>query len=298
MHETGVLIAHTALSQGSLSSPIGREKTAAIGGNRLDAGQACVVDVRNLRVLVTAGASGIGRAVAEKFAAGGARVHITDLSEPALDKALSDVPGLTGTAGDASIATDADRVLADFRSGFDGLDVLVNNVGIAGPTGTIETYVDTEVERTIDVNLRSHFYFLNRCVPLMKSTSGNRSILAMSSVAGRLGYAFRTPYSATKWAIVGLMKSLAVELGPDGIRANAILPGLVKGPRIDKVIAERAEALGISIEEMRTSYLSKVSLKRMVEAEDVANLALFLASNLARNITGQAISVDGNVEYL
>jgi NAD(P)-dependent dehydrogenase (short-subunit alcohol dehydrogenase family) len=120
----------------------------------------------------------------------------------------------------------------------------------------------------------------------------------MSSVAGRLGYAFRTPYAATKWAIVGLVKSLAVELGPQGIRVNAILPGVVSGPRMDGVIADRADVLGVSFETMRQDYLERISLRRMVEAEDVANLALFLSSGLARNITGQAISVDGNVEYL
>ncbi len=117
-------------------------------------------------------------------------------------------------------------------------------------------------------------------------------------MAGRLGYGLRTPYAATKWAIVGLVKSLAVELGPDGIRANAILPGVVKGPRMDGVIADRARAEGVSLEAMRDSYLRKISLRRMVEAEDVANLALFLSSDMARNITGQAISVDGHVEYL
>ena len=179
-----------------------------------------------------------------------------------------------------------------------GLDVLVNNVGVAGPTGGIETYADADVERTIDVNLQSHFYFLNRFVPLLKQSTANPSILAISSVAGRLGYGLRTPYSATKWAIVGLMKSLAVELGPHGIRANAILPGVVAGARMEGVIAARAAAAGATYEQMRESYLAKISLRRMVEAADVAHLALFLSSDLARNITGQAISVDGNVEYL
>jgi NAD(P)-dependent dehydrogenase (short-subunit alcohol dehydrogenase family) len=118
----------------------------------------------------------------------------------------------------------------------------------------------------------------------------------MSSVAGRLGYGFRTPYAATKWAIVGLIKSLAIELGPLGVRANAILPGGVQGPRMDRVIAARAEAMGLTFEEMRNEFLRKISLRRMVEAKDVANLALFLASDLARNISGQIISVDGNTE--
>lgn len=261
-------------------------------------GRACTIDVRDLRVLVTAGASGIGRTVAETFVAGGARVHITDIAEDAIEETVASVDGVSGTIGDAASSGDVDRVLADVKSEFGGLDVLINNVGISGPTGTIETYADDDVERTIDVNLKSHFYFLNRCVPLLKASGGKASIIAMSSVAGRLGYPFRTPYASTKWALVGLVKSLAVELGADGIRANAILPGAVTGARMDSVIAERASALGVSIDEMRASYLDRISLHRMVEAEDIASLAMFLASNLARNITGQAISVDGNVEYL
>jgi NAD(P)-dependent dehydrogenase (short-subunit alcohol dehydrogenase family) len=256
------------------------------------------IDVRDVRVLVTAGAGGIGRAIAEAFSAAGARVHITDVAEAAISGTLSDLPAVTATCGDASAAGDTDRVVTDIIRHLGGLDVLINNVGIAGPTGGIETYADADVDRTIDVNLKSHFYFLSRCVPLLKASPQAPSIVAISSVAGRLGYAYRTPYAATKWAIVGLVKSLAAELGPDGIRVNAILPGVVSGPRMDRVIADRAAVLGMSVDDMREEYLSRISMRRMVEAEDVANLALFLASGLARNITGQAISVDGNVEYI
>jgi NAD(P)-dependent dehydrogenase (short-subunit alcohol dehydrogenase family) len=256
------------------------------------------IDVRDLRVLVTAGGSGIGRAVAESFAASGAKVHVTDVAESALATAIDAVPGLTGTVGDAANAGDVDRAFADVSAALGGLDVLVNNAGIAGPTGPVDAFSVADVDRTIDVNLKSHFYFLHRFVPLLKVSRRNPSIIAMSSVAGRLGYGFRTPYAATKWAIVGLVKSLAVELGPLGIRANAILPGVVQGERMDRVIADRAAAVGVSFDEMRDDYLRKISLRRMVEAGDVANLSLFLASNLARNISGQAISVDGNVEYL
>jgi NAD(P)-dependent dehydrogenase (short-subunit alcohol dehydrogenase family) len=259
--------------------------------------EACAIDVRDLRVLVTAGAGGIGRTIAEMFAAAGARVHITDIDGAAIDEVAA-VAGVTGTAGDAASPGDVDRVLSDLVAALGGLDVLINNVGVAGPTGTVESYDDDDVGRAIDVNLKSHFYFLNRCVPLLKASPGNASVLAMSSVAGRLGYPLRTPYAATKWGIIGLVKSLAVELGPDGIRANAILPGVVRGPRMDAVIAGRAAALGISADEVRETYLRKTSLRRMVEAEDVASLAMFLASSLSRNITGQAISVDGHVEYL
>ncbi len=256
------------------------------------------IDVRNLRVLVTAGAGGIGRAIAESFVAAGAKVHVTDVVEATLAAAIDAVPGLTGTVGDASNVEDVDRAFEDVSASLGGLDVLVNNAGIAGPTGLVDELSMPDVDRTIDVNLGSQFHFLNRFVPFLKASTRNPSIIAMSSVAGRLGYAYRTPYAATKWAIVGLVKSLAVELGPLGVRANAILPGVVQGERIDRVIADRAAAVGVSFEDMREEYLRKVSLRRMVEASDVANLSLFLASNLARNITGQIISVDGNVEYL
>jgi NAD(P)-dependent dehydrogenase (short-subunit alcohol dehydrogenase family) len=247
---------------------------------------------------VTAGAGGIGRSIAEAFTAGGSHVHITDIAETSLADTVDGTPGLSASHADASDPHDADRVAADILRHLGGLDVLVNNVGIAGPTGAVETYSDADVDRTIDVNLKSQFYFLSRCVPLLKASTRAPSIVAMSSVAGRLGYPYRTPYAATKWAIVGLVKSLAAELGPVGIRVNAILPGVVNGPRMNGVIADRAGVLGVSFEEMREDYLARISLRRMVEAEDVANLALFLSSGLARNITGQAISVDGNVEYL
>lgn len=262
----------------------------------LSSSGARVLDVRDLRVLVTAGGSGIGRAIADAFTAGGAHVHIFDASETAVRSALAENPGLTATVADASDPAGADQVCRDFGARFGGLDVLVNNVGIPGPTGGIEGYSDAEVDRTIEVNLNSHFYLLSRCVPLLKASDRNASVLALSSIAGRIGYAYRSPYSATKWAVIGLIKSLAAELGPEGVRANAILPGAVKGARMDKVIADRAATLGISFEEMHRTFVSQVSLRRMVEAEDVVNLALFLTSDLAWNISGQAISVDGNFE--
>ena len=223
---------------------------------------------------------------------------VFQLLKNALAAAIEAVPGLTGTLGDASDSEHVDRALADVSAQLGGLDVLVNNAGIAGPTGAVESLSDGEVGRTIDVNLKSQFHFLNRFAPLLKASTRNPSIIAMSSVAGRLGYGYRTPYAATKWAIVGLVKSLAVELGPLGVRANAILPGIVQGARMNRVIADRAQATGVGFEEMREDYLRKISLRRMVDAADVANLTLFLASDLARNITGQIISVDGNVEHL
>lgn len=252
----------------------------------------------DLRVLVTAGANGIGAAIARAFHAAGARVHVCDIDRSAIDRLVCSTPGITGSMADASVAADADNVFDDVLSHLGGLDVLINNVGIAGPTGPIEDLDISGWERTVSVNLNSQFYFARRAVPLLKASDRDPCLIAMGSVAGRLGYAFRTPYAATKWAVVGLTQSLAIELGPQGVRVNAILPGVVEGDRMDGVIAARAAALGIDVARMRQQYLDKISLRRMVTADDVAATALFLCSPAARNLTGQVISVDGNVEYL
>lgn len=251
-----------------------------------------------LKVLVTAGASGIGAAVARAFHEAGARVHICDVNRSAIDSFIANNPGITASMADVSIAAEVDLVIDDVGTLLGGLDVLINNAGIAGPTGAVEDINGADWERTVAVNLNSQFYFSQRAVPLLKQSKANPCLIAMSSVAGRLGYGFRTPYASTKWAIVGLMKTLAIELGPHDIRVNAVLPGVVAGERMDNVIKARAAATGLSFEQMRDTYLQKISLRRMVSADDVAAMCLFLCSPAARNVTGQAISVDGNVEYL
>ncbi|SIT48972.1 Short-chain dehydrogenase/reductase [Paraburkholderia piptadeniae] len=260
-----------------------------------------------LRVLVTGGASGIGLVIARAFADADARVHVCDASRDTID-ALATAEANRGTSGGAGAITatladvsdrDAvERVFADVKAQLGGLDVLVNNAGIAGPTGGVDQIDPDEWDNTIDVNLNAQFYFARRAVPLLRDAPDGGAIIALSSVAGRLGYAYRTPYSATKWAIVGLTKSLAIELGPAGIRVNTIQPGIVKGPRIERVIAARAQQLGLSYEEMEKQYLEKVSLRRMTTPEEVAATALFLCSPGGSGISGQAISVCGNVEVL
>lgn len=250
-----------------------------------------------LKVLVTGGAAGIGAAIAEAFAEAGGAVFVCDIDPEAVAAMTARRSGIGAAVADVGRKDDADRIVAEAVAALGGLDVLVNNAGIAGPTGRVEDLDAADWDGTVATNLNSQFYFLRAAVPHLKRSEAG-SIVALSSVAGRLGYAFRTPYAASKWAIVGLMKSLAIELGPEGVRVNAVLPGVVAGPRMDRVIGARAEATGQSVEAMRDSYLSKISLRRMVTMEDVAALVLFLASPAAANITGQAISVDGNVEYL
>lgn len=250
-----------------------------------------------LRVLVTAGASGIGLKIAETFSDAGARIHICDLSATALAACAAAHPHWTMSLCDVSKEEQVTDLFDDVATNLGGLDVLVNNAGIAGPTGGIEALPTDEWRQTVDVNLNGQFYCTRLAVPMLK-LSPNASIICISSVAGRLGYAYRTPYAATKWAIIGLVKSLAIELGPDGIRVNALLPGVIEGPRIEQVIAARADVTNVSYDEMEQEYINKISLRHMTTAQDVANQALFLCSPLGANISGQPISICGNVEVL
>jgi NAD(P)-dependent dehydrogenase (short-subunit alcohol dehydrogenase family) len=252
----------------------------------------------DLKVLVSAGAGGIGARIARAFVEAGSRVHVCDIDRAAIDRLTSESPAITASMADASVPADIDRMFDDVRSALGGLDVLINNAGIAGPTGPIEAIELGEWERTIAVNLSGQYYCARRAVPLLKRSRANPVLIAMGSVAGRLGYALRTPYASSKWAVVGLMKSLAIELGPCGVRVNAILPGPVAGERMQGVIASRAASLGVGFDAMHEQYLERISLRRLVSGDDVAAMALFLCSPAARNVSGQAISVDGNVEYL
>jgi NAD(P)-dependent dehydrogenase (short-subunit alcohol dehydrogenase family) len=249
------------------------------------------------RVLITAGAAGIGRAIADTFIGAGARVHICDIAESALAEFTATYPDHGATRADAANPADIDTLFDAVEQRLNGLDILINNVGIAGPTAGVEDIDPADWHRTISVNLDSHFYCLRRAVPLLKREQ-DTAIVALSSIAGHLGYAYRLPYAATKWAVVGMVKSLAIELGPNGTRVNAVLPGVVQGPRIQAVISARAQALGKSYEDMETEYRNKASLGRMVTAQDIASTILFLCSNAGRNISGQALSVDGNVVAL
>jgi NAD(P)-dependent dehydrogenase (short-subunit alcohol dehydrogenase family) len=250
-----------------------------------------------LRVMVTAAASGIGRAIADSFADHGARVHVCDISEELLEDCKAERPDFGASLCDVAEEAQVDRWFEDAGAMLGGLDVLVNNAGIAGPTAGVEDIDPAEWRRTVAVNLNGQFYCARRAVPLLKRAEAG-AMINISSVAGRLGFAQRTPYAATKWAVIGFTQSLAKELGPDGIRVNAILPGVVEGARIDRVAAARAAVTGLGIEEVKRDMLSRVSLRRMVSAQDIANMALYLCSPMGRNISGQALSVCGNVETL
>lgn len=251
---------------------------------------------KGLRVLVTAGAAGIGRAIATTFLQHGARVHVCDVDEQALAALKSDTPAITQTVADVAKLADVDRLFADAKRELGGLDVLVNNAGIAGPTGLVEEIRPEDWDRCIDVDLNAMFYCTRLAMPMIKAAGGG-SIVCLSSVAGRLGFARRSPYAAAKWAVVGFVKSLAIEAGPDKVRVNCIQPGNVEGERIERVIDAKAQALGITSEQMRKRLLDSVSLRTFVSGQDIANMALFLATDAGRHITGQALSVCGDIRY-
>jgi len=250
---------------------------------------------QGLRVLVTAGAAGIGRAIAQTFVEHGARVHICDVDAAALAAAREALPAVTQTVADVASVADVDRLFADVGRTLGGLDVLVNNAGIAGPTGKVEDLAPADWDRCIAVDLNGMFYCTRRAMPLIKQARGG-SIINLSSVAGRLGFPMRTPYAAAKWAVVGFTKSLAIEAGPEKVRVNCIQPGNVEGERIDRVIDAKARALGIRGEEMKNRLLDTVSLRTFVSPQDIANMALFLATDAGKHITGQALSVCGDVQ--
>lgn len=245
-----------------------------------------------LRVLVTAGANGIGLEIARAFHESGAHVHVCDLDEAAI-AALPD--GIAATHADVSDESHVTRLFNDL-SHLGGLDVVVNNAGIAGPTGGIDEITSEQWRRTIDINLNGQYYVASRSAKALQASRG--LLINMASVAGRLGFAYRTPYAASKWGIVGLTKSLACEWGPAGVRVNAILPGIVRGPRIEQVIRDRAAKRGIGYDEMEAENLAKISMRKMVEPSDIAAMALFLAAPGGSNICGQALSVCANVESL
>ena len=250
-----------------------------------------------MRVLVTAGASGIGAAIASAFVETGAEIHVCDIDDAALAAFQKRFPLCQATHADVADETQVAALFKTQQKRFGGLDVLVNCAGIAGPTAGVDKITEQDWKRSVEVNLSGQYRCLHHAVPMLRE-SKFANIICISSVAGRAGIPWRTPYAATKWAIVGIAKSLAIELGPDDIRVNAILPGIVEGPRMDGVITARAKLEGVEETEMRERYLKRISLRRMVTADDVALMCLFLCSPAGRNIAGQAISVDGNVEYL
>ncbi len=247
------------------------------------------------RVIVTAAAAGIGRVIAKAFHDAGATVEICDVDPAALDRFRAELPGVEASEVDLADGDQIDRWLDRAIERLGGVDVLVNNAGIKGPTAPVEEVEVNEWRRCLAVGLDAHFLCARRVVPVMKEQRDG-SIVNISSTAGMFGFGMRTPYAAAKWAVIGFTKSLAIELGPHGIRCNSICPGSVRGERIDQVITADADRRGVAAEVVAAEYVEGQSIRRFVEASEVASLCLYLCSPAAAMITGQAIAVDGHSE--
>lgn len=243
--------------------------------------------------MITAGASGIGLAAARAFSAAGAAVFVCDIDEPGLARLADELPGVKTVVCDVSRRGDVERMVAAAAEALCGLDVLVNNAGISGPTAPVEDMDPDAWEAVMQVNLTGTFNVTRCVIPHLKS-SGCGVILNMSSIAGRFGYANRSPYCVSKWGLIGFTKTLSIELGPYGIRVNAILPGPVVGDRLDQVFAGRAKVSGRSAEEEQDLAMSIQSLKRFVDPRDVAALCVFLASDAGKSISGQMLPIDND----
>jgi NAD(P)-dependent dehydrogenase (short-subunit alcohol dehydrogenase family) len=275
----------------------GATATPTVGARESEMELMVDLGIQGLRVLVTAGASGIGREVARAFVAEGAKVHVCDVDAVALQRLAGSDPQITRTQADVADREEVARLFTEAVSVLGGLDVLVNNAGVTGPTGGVDEIKPEDWDRCLAVNITGQFNCARLAVPHLRK-SKNASLVNLSSAAGRLGFPLRAPYAASKWAVVGFSKSLAAELGPGGIRVNAIQPGIVEGDRIRRVFENKARARGISFAAMSEEALSVVSMKTMVTPQQIADAIVFICSQRGRTISGQALSICGDTQML
>ena len=248
-------------------------------------------------VLITRGAAGIGRVIAQRFLDRGDAVHVCDVSAQSIERFLEANPAATASVADVGQPEQVQQVFQDIQRHYAALDVLVNNAGIAGPTAPLDEVRVEDWDKTVAVDLSGAFYCARLAAPLLMRRGGG-SIINVSSNAAFFGFPLRSPYTAAKWALIGLTKTWAMELGPHGIRVNAVCPGSVDGARIDGVIERDAAQRGVAADEIRELYMRQSSLGRFVSPEEVAAMIIFLCSPSGSAISGQALAVDGHTESL
>ena len=254
----------------------------------------------NKKIIISAAANGIGWSIAQECMLNGAIIYITDKNKESLDKISKHKlyeKQLFLDRVNCENFQEVENYFNKIKNKVDSIDALINNVGIAGPTGKLEELNINDWKETLDININSHFYFTKLSIPLLKNNNGG-SIINLSSTAGLFGFPLRSPYATSKWAIIGLTKTLAMELGENNIRVNAICPGSVAGDRMKKVIKAKAQSLGVKEENLQKDYESMVSLKSFVDKKDISNMAVFLLSEEAQKISGQVMTVDGNTERM
>ena len=256
--------------------------------------------LKNKKIVISAGASGIGWATAKICISRGAQVFLCDINEKLINKINKNKKyksKIFAYECDASNESDVIDFFSKILKKTKKIDALINNVGIAGPTGILEKLDSEEWEKTVQVNVVSHFYFSKQAIPFIKKNKGG-SIINMSSGAGIMGFPLRSPYAASKWAIVGLTKTLAMELGKFKIRVNAICPGTIKGDRMKRVVRDKSKFLGVSQRIIEKEFVSMASLNSWIYEDDIGNMCAFLISNDSGRISGQIIGVDGNATRL
>ncbi|QGX99379.1 SDR family oxidoreductase [Roseovarius faecimaris] len=249
------------------------------------------------RVLITGAGSGIGLTLARRFAAEGDRVALCDARADAIAKVQAEHPDFLARQADVIDEAQMDAFLSEVETEWGGVDVVCANAGTGGPAGRIEDMTYDDWKDCVAVNLFGTFLTCRWAARLMRA-QGHGLIILTTSTAGLFGYPLRSPYATAKWGLVGLTKTLAGELGSAGVRVNAIAPGAVEGDRMERVLANESAASGRPIEELRQTYVKGVSLKTWVSADDLADMALFLASSAASKISGQIMAVDGHTESL
>ncbi len=252
-------------------------------------------DKTNRTIVITAGAAGLGLAMAKAFMQIGEKVAVCDIDANAVANFQSQYPDMIAQTVDVCCEKDMESFFATIKARWGNIDVLCANAGTGGPAGRIEDISHGDWRQCLAVNLDGAFLATKHAVGMM---SRGGAILLTSSTAGIAGYPMRSPYATAKWGIIGLMKTLAMELGDRGIRVNALCPGAVEGDRMDRVVKNEAKARGISEDEIRQLYVKGVSLKTWVSADDVANMALFVCSQQANKVSGQSLCIDGHTETL
>jgi NAD(P)-dependent dehydrogenase (short-subunit alcohol dehydrogenase family) len=256
--------------------------------------------LQNKKIIISAGASGIGWATTKVCVAKGASIYLCDIDSNAINKVKKHSlynKRIFVSETDASDEIEVIDFFYKIKKKFRNLDALINNVGIEGPTRPIEKLDSKEWENTLHVNVNSHFYFTKQAIPLLKK-SKNGSIINISSVAGIMGYPLRSPYAASKWAVVGITKTLAMELGKYKIRVNAICPGTIKGDRMKRVIRDKAKFEKVSTKTIENDFVSMASMRSWINPEDIGNMCAYLISDEANKVSGQVIAVDGNCERM
>ena len=254
----------------------------------------------NKKIIISAAADGIGWSIAQACMLNGALVYLTDKNNEALENiSKHDLyeKQLFLDRVNANNVQEVENYFIKIRKKINNIDALINNVGIAGPTGKLEDLNIKDWQETIDININSYFYYTKHSIPLLKNRKGG-SIINLSSTAGLFGFPLRSPYAASKWAIIGITKTLAMELGKFNIRVNAICPGSVSGERMERVVEAKAKSIGLTVEKVQKEYESYVSLGKFVDKEDIANMAVFLLSKESHNITGQVMTIDGHTERM